>query len=103
MMLFLLVGRALAVDCPSSVDVVEGLASAAETQFAALDSEGLGRTAGDLETALSCLAQPIPAVLAAKVHRADALAAFAAMAVSPAMARHPAPTLALGHRSASRR
>ncbi len=78
MMLFLLVGRALAVDCPSSVDVVEGLASAAETQFAALDSEGLGRTAGDLETALSCLAQPIPAVLAAKVHRADALAAFAA-------------------------
>lgn len=78
MMLLLLVGRALAVDCPSSVTVVEELAGSAETQFAALDSEGLGRTAADLDTALGCLAQPIPAVLAAKVHRAEALAAFAA-------------------------
>lgn len=78
MMLLLLVGRALAVDCPSSVTVVEELAGSAETQFAALDSEGLGRTAADLDAALGCLAQPIPAVLAAKVHRAEALAAFAA-------------------------
>ncbi len=75
-LLVALVAPAWAVDCPVSAAKVQELDAAVETAFSALNEDALETATADLDQALGCLAQPIPAALAAETHRAFAFSEY---------------------------
>lgn len=78
-MFLLLAASVLAAPvCPASVAEVTAAVADAEQAFVRLDRTGLDRSLADAAAELACMTSPIPPTLAARLHRAKALAAFVA-------------------------
>jgi hypothetical protein len=76
-MLLLLLSQALAAPlCPASGAEVDATVAEAEAAFGQLDEGALTRALSDAMVEVACLREPIPPVVAARLHRAQALRAF---------------------------
>lgn len=69
---------AAAAPCPATTATVTAAVADAERAFADLDATGLGASLDAAVEGLACTDAPVPPVLAARLHRAQALRAFVA-------------------------
>jgi hypothetical protein len=62
--------------CPATATELDATAAEAESAFAQMDAAALAGALSDALAEVACMREPIPPVVAARVHRARALAAF---------------------------